>query len=66
MDKKNVITLRELQKELKISGYNVKRTTGSHQVWSNGKNTVSVPKVKLNPMIARRLAKECKLWNILK
>lgn len=61
-----IIKLKELQSGLKNAGYSIRRTTGSHQIWSNGKHTVSVPKIKLNPMLARRLAKECNLWNIMK
>lgn len=58
---RRIIKIQELQRALKRGGYKLKRTTGSHQIWSNGIKTVSVPVVKLNPMIAKRLVKECNL-----
>nr|DAH19659.1 MAG TPA: putative mRNA interferase [Caudoviricetes sp.] len=37
------------------------RCCGSHQVWSNGANKITLPTVKLSPVIAARLIKENKL-----
>lgn len=50
--------VKEMQTKLKNNGYQKVRCNGSHQIWSDGKHTVSLPVVKLSPVIARRLVKE--------
>ncbi len=49
---------REAEKLLKNNGFIAIRTNGSHRVYSNGKRSVCIPIVKLNPMLFRRIIKE--------
>lgn len=53
-------TVREFQKTLKAKGYCFVRQSGSHKIWSNGKQTISVPmhKKEINGCLAQRLEKE--------
>lgn len=46
-----------MKKILKHNGYILIRTKGSHFIYSNGFNTVSINK-DLNMMVARRIIKE--------
>lgn len=48
---------RRFVKILRYNNYSFDRQTGSHKIYKNGINTISVPK-KLNKMIALRLIKE--------
>lgn len=48
---------RRFMKILRYNNYRFDRQTGSHKIYENGTNTISVPK-KLNKMIALRLIKE--------
>ena len=43
---------------LRKNGYSFVRQSGNHQIWSNKANTISVPSVRINCMLARRLIKE--------
>lgn len=57
--KKRQWTHREFTKVLNENGYSLKRYTGSsHQIFSNGKSSISVPYTKLNAMVINRLIKE--------
>ena len=60
-----LVDLRTMRKILKNAGYVHTRTKGSHEMWSKNGNTISVPSVSLNPMIARRLIKENNLTEYL-
>lgn len=51
---------RQFIKILHYNNYRFDRQTGSHKIYKNGINTISVPK-KLNKMIALRLIKENRL-----
>lgn len=51
-------TVREARHLLMRNGYEVKRTCGSHEMWSNGTNTISLPVVKLKGVVMNRLVKE--------
>lgn len=46
-----------MKKMLKANGYSLIRTKGSHFIYSNGDETISINK-DLNMMVARRLIKE--------
>ena len=52
------INLREMQKILKNNGYSPVRTRGSHTIWDNGTNIISIPVVTFKSIIANRLIKE--------
>lgn len=54
-------TVKEIQTILKSNGYSFQRQKGSHQIWSNGLKTVSLPVVKLKPIIAQKILKENQL-----
>ena len=41
-----------------LNGYVKVRTNGSHEIYKNESNTISVPCIKLNMLIAKRLIKE--------
>lgn len=49
-----------MKKILKLNGYSLNRTKGSHFIYSNGCNTISINK-DLNMMVARRIIKENQL-----
>lgn len=53
-------TFREFRTMLRRNGYVFQRTTGDHLVFSNDKNTISVPfhGKEINRMLALRLIKE--------
>lgn len=55
------VTVKEMQSILKDKGYSCLRQRGSHQVWSNGNKTISVPVVELKGVVANRLIKEIML-----
>lgn len=55
---KKVYTAREFKRLLIDNGYEHKRTTGDHLIYSNGTNTISFNVRNLNRMVARRLIKE--------
>jgi len=57
------ISVRQMQSMLKTNGYELSRQNGSHQIWSNGQNIISVPVVSLKSIIANRLIKENNLVN---
>jgi predicted RNA binding protein YcfA (HicA-like mRNA interferase family) len=48
---------RELTKRLKNKGYSKVRSRGSHDMWSNGINTIAINQ-KLNKMVFKRLLKQ--------
>ena len=52
------ISVREMQNILKENGYEYVRQKGSHQVWKNEENTISIPVVQLKSVIANRILKE--------
>jgi len=43
------------------NGYTLNRSKGSHAIFTNGAGHISVPRLKQNPMLIRRLIKENKL-----
>lgn len=49
---------RDFKRVLKKNGYKKIRQTGSHEIYKKDNRTISVPGIKLNRMIARRLIKE--------
>lgn len=49
---------READKILKKSGFEEVRSRGSHRIYSNGKATISIPVIKLNCKLFKRLIKE--------
>lgn len=53
-------TFREFRTLLRRNGYVFQRTAGDHQIYSNDKNTISIPfhGKDLNRMLVRRLIKE--------
>ena len=56
------INSRELQYALKKAGYEkIRCNGGSHAIFSNGKDSVSVPLVKLNNKIATKIVQKCGL-----
>lgn len=52
------VTVKEMQGKLKDAGYYLSRQKGSHQIWTNGSKTISVPVVQLKGVVANRLIKE--------
>lgn len=46
----------EVARLMRQNGYHVIRSTGSHNIWSNGVNTITI-NVKINKMVLRRLVK---------
>lgn len=48
---------KEFVRILERNGYSLNRAKGSHFVYTNGRNTISINK-DLNRMVARRLIKE--------
>lgn len=53
-------TRREFEQILNDNGYELVRSKGSHFIYRNDKETISVPK-KINKMMGRRLVKEYNL-----
>lgn len=47
----------QMVKELREKGYEKKRQSGSHIIYCNGKNSVTI-NLKLNRMVAKRIKKE--------
>ena len=52
------ISVRKMQIILKDNNYTLIRQSGSHKIWSNGEVTISIPSVKLKPVVANRIIKE--------
>lgn len=53
---------RQFEKLLKNNGYNYKRQSGDHRIWSKeGCNHISFNMRKLNPIVVQRLIKENRL-----
>lgn len=50
-------TYKEFSRILKNNGYHLGRCNGSHFIWHNEVNHISIPK-KVNSCVARRLIKE--------
>lgn len=48
---------REFERLLRRNGYRLDRVNGSHYIYTNGSNSISI-KPKINKMVARRLIKE--------
>ena len=48
---------REFERLLRRNGYKLDRVNGSHYIYTNGSNSISI-KPKINKMVARRLIKE--------
>ena len=57
---KKIYTDREFDKLLRNNGYCRDHTTGSHTIYKNGGQTISVNR-NLNRMVARRLIKQHRL-----
>ena len=55
------VTLKDMQTILKKNGYVCVRQKGSHQIWENKSNTISLPAVRLKRIVANRLIKENQL-----
>ncbi len=51
-------SVREVLRKLKDSGYDVVRTTGGHQIWSNGERSVSVTVCHMNTCVANRIIRD--------
>lgn len=47
-----------MERILKDNNYECVRQCGSHRIWSNGDNIISVPSVKLKSVISNRIIKE--------
>lgn len=60
MSKMKQINLRELKRMLNDAGYQFVRQTG-HEVWSNGKDFVSIPVHNLNYKLATKIIIQCNL-----
>lgn len=54
-------TIHQMRSILKHNGYQSLRQRGSHEIWSNGIHTISLPVVALKAVIAHRLIKENEL-----
>ena len=54
-------SVKEFLGVLSKNGFYYERQKGSHQIWKRGQETVSVPVIKLNQMMARRFIKEYNL-----
>ena len=52
------ITGKEFVRVLSKNGFEFERQRGSHQIWKRGAETISVPVINLNRMLARRFVKE--------
>ncbi len=55
------ISSREFQRILKDNGFVYDHQTGDHRIWYRGNEHISVPYIRINPLIAQRLVKEYKL-----
>lgn len=49
--------IRKIRKILKQNNYTYIRTKGSHEIYSNGKNTVSITYPITNALVARKIIK---------
>ena len=49
---------REFERILKCNGYKYKRSKGDHNIYSNGKDTISVTATRLNKLTALKIIKE--------
>lgn len=58
VDRMKYYDKREFKQILIQNGYEVIRSRGSHKIWSNGTRTISVPNVKLNACLIRRLIRD--------
>lgn len=56
-------TKKDFEKLLINNGFSLQRVKGSHFIYKNGADLVSVPK-NLNKMISRRLIKEYRLAEV--
>lgn len=54
------VSVKEMIKLLKTNGFYLLRSTGGHQIYSNGTRSVSIPvhNKTINRMLSRRLIKE--------
>lgn len=58
---------RDLEKAMSQLGWRLLRQGGSHEVWTNGTNTVSVPRHReVNELTARGILKDCAAYNAAK
>lgn len=51
-------SVREVQRLLRDSGYSVARTTGGHQIWTDGKRSVAVTVAHMNACVANRIIRD--------
>ena len=51
-------TIKEVRDLLERNGYEKIRTKGSHEMYSNGTETIALPVVKLRGVIMNRLVKQ--------
>ena len=51
-------SVREFKQILKFNGYKYKRSKGDHDIYSNGKDTISVTATRLNKLTALKIIKE--------
>ena len=56
-----VYSNREFEKILHANGYEISRTTGDHNIYTNSKGIHITIKYPVNPCISRRLIKEYRL-----
>ena len=52
---------REFQRILKKNGFTYDHQSGDHRIWYRDGIHISIPSVRLNPLIAQRLIKEYRL-----
>lgn len=52
------VTLRDMYKIFKANGFQYKRQKGSHQIWSDGIDTVCIPCVNTKPVIIQKIIKK--------
>ena len=64
MKGKKTFSRRECLSILKYNGFVYERSTGDHNIYKRGKETLSITANKINPMIFRRLMKEFNLKEV--
>lgn len=52
------MTLRDMRRIFKANGFQHERQKGSHQIWSDGTETICIPSVNLKPIIIQKIIKQ--------
>ena len=56
-----IVKKRDLTNKLKSLGYSFEREGGRHEIWSNGKHRIPIPRhVEINEITAKTILKEAK------